>query len=104
MQRVPEARSRPLGGPEGVRPRRLRRRPDVFVTSPLKTPDGSVDFVTTRVLFPRTPPSRASRGGHSLPGPPRDARDAPRTAAMAADRGRPAAPPVATMESVTYAK
>ena len=24
--------------------------------------------------------SRASRGGHSLPGPPRDARDLPRTA------------------------
>src|SRR5215471_13152011 len=33
--------------------------------------------------------SRASRGGHSLPGPPRDARDASRTAATATDRGRP---------------
>jgi hypothetical protein len=28
--------------------------------------------------------SRASRGGHSLPGPPRDARDGSRTAAAAA--------------------
>ena len=34
------------------------------------------DFCRT----PASPPSRASRGGHSLPGPPRDARDAPRTA------------------------
>src|SRR4051794_18427708 len=30
---------------------------------------------------PEPPPSGASRGGHSRPGPPRDARDLPRTAA-----------------------
>src|ERR1700759_3744535 len=33
----------------------------------------------TLVLAHGTLTSRASRGGHSLPGPPRDARDAPRT-------------------------
>jgi len=33
--------------------------------------------------------SRASRGGHSLPGPPRDARDALRSAAPAGKTGQP---------------
>ena len=40
------------------------------------------DFVTSLCRLPYGPlTSRASRGGHSLPGPPRDARDVARTAA-----------------------
>src|SRR5262245_47074308 len=42
------------------------------------------DFLTSLCpLSHGTLTSRASRGGHSLPGPPRDARDATRTAATA---------------------
>src|SRR6201996_3895902 len=43
------------------------------------------DFVPSLGRLPAEPlTSRASRGGHSLPGPPRDARDAPRTGGGAA--------------------
>src|SRR6201996_1402856 len=45
---------------------------------------GSSTFLTSLCPLPHGPlTSRASRGGHSLPGPPRDARDVARTGATA---------------------
>jgi hypothetical protein len=62
--------------------------------------DVSVAFLPederTLVLPCKSLASRASRGGHGLPGPPRDARDGPRTAAGAANRAVPSIRPRTT--------
>ncbi len=70
---------RRLGSCEDLNLRRVSRDGHVPVTFP---PEGA----RTLALPCETLTSRASRGGHSLPGSPRDARDAPRTAAPATDR------------------
>ncbi len=67
---------RRLGSCEDLNLRRVSRDGHVPVTF-------SPEDARTLALPCETLTSRASRGGHSLPGSPRDARDAPRTAAPA---------------------
>jgi hypothetical protein len=72
-------------GPPGVWPS-LMQDGDGSPTSsrPCAASSRKSDFVTSLRRLPHEPlTSRASRGGHTQPGPPRDARDAPRTAAPA---------------------
>ena len=55
---------------------------------------------SSRPILPRTISSRASRGGHSLPGSPRDARDATRTGGAArSTSSHTAQPPLSVHES-----
>jgi hypothetical protein len=108
-ERAPGPRSRPGGGSEVCRSRRL---PHAFVDDPsrIRAPGDRSRHLSGETLtegglrvgllsHPRPVPSpcrlphgpltsRASRGGHSLPGPPRDARDAPRTGGAPAERRR----------------
>ena len=71
---------RALGGPEGVTFAASSSRPGPPGLESGKDRRGSP---TSAGLPPHSRPSksRASRGGHSLPGPPRDGRDASRAAA-----------------------
>jgi hypothetical protein len=89
------------GGLSATKAPRHPPRPRKPATSP-SFPTGSA----RPCAVPReTLTSRAFRGGHSLPGSPRNARDAPRTAAPATNHARPSPPsaaaPARTLASTT---